>query len=279
LPTAFAQIPMAVADVTTGGSSGTRADGLRLLNQHPDLVGLARVAENPSPMVTPLTMGLAAADAVGRNPRFPSVRRLLVLFGVPGLMAVLAGAVVLGCGLRRGPLRAAQGGCVLAAVWLVVAAVAPVSPGRPSLVGEARASVDASHRVQSVAGPAAVQSLQTDLALLQNIYADVVPAVQAAATSSGHTLTNAQAGRIIMADPRLVELQRFVTGLSALYGAGVLAVQASAANQGVAQMTGPLLVLPAVAIILALALVALAWVTPVRSGRIHRPPEVAAALT
>jgi hypothetical protein len=187
-------------------------------------------------------------------------------------MAMAGGAFAFAAGAKVRPRRWSQGICWLAAGWLIVATAAPVLPSGRSVVGEARASADASRTFPGgLRGPAAARSLQTDLALLQNVYADVVPAVQAGAVASGRALTNAEAGRLILADPRLPDLQHFLKGLSGLYGAGVLAVQASASNASTTQVSAPLLVLVAMAAILALALLLLpllASAGPTSGGRL-----------
>lgn len=247
LPHALALVPTAMIDgaarARPDAPALTHAGAIELLSQ-PSLLALRQAVQNPGPVAMPLSRALTAADSSTRPARFPSLGLVLALVALPGVIALLAGAVVL-WGARRGP---SPGGwalsttCLVAAAWLIVAGFLPVIPGGHSVWGNAVRGRQQSQQLSTrlapgepaVSSPDAMSAIQGNLNVLQGVYADIVPAIQAAATSVGGSLSDSAAVSVIGTDPRLAPLRQLIVGLSGIYGAGILALQAAASNQAAA---------------------------------------------
>jgi hypothetical protein len=272
-------VPQAMIDgAATADPKATplTTDQVSALLSKPDLVVLHSAILNPAPVASPLSRALSAAGSSAHPFRFPSVPLLLAVFAFPGIVAIGAGVAIL---LRSAPQRRrrllAPAVCLGAALWLVGATFVPVTGGASiwstSMRGRdvsAQLSVRLAPGQPAVSSPEATTALQAALNLLQGIYTDIVPAIQAAATSVGGQLSAAAAAAVLTTDPRLLPVRELLTSLSTIYGAGILSLQAIAAAQSGARSRQASIVLPVVGLLLAvvLALAALwVWVaTPLR---------------
>jgi hypothetical protein len=268
LPTALALVPTAMIDgaalAKPKAPALTQAGAIQLLSQ-PDLLALRQAVQDPGPLATPLSRALTAADSSTRPARFPGVGLLLVLFALPGIIALAAGAIVLvgGGGAPSGVRRVIPTACLLGAAWLIVASFLPVLPGGRSVWTNAlrgrQESAQLSTRLApgepAVSSPGATTTMQANLNVLQGVYADIVPAIQAAATSVGGTLADSDAVSVIANDPRLAPLRQLILGLSGIYGAGILSVQAAVSAEEAAPSRQASTYLPLVGAPLALVLI------------------------
>jgi hypothetical protein len=267
LPQALALVPAAMIDgaalAKPQAPALTQAGAIQLLSQ-PSLLALRQAVQDPGPLATPLSRALTAADSSTRPARFPSIGLLLVLFGLPGVVALMAGALLLLSGPGRpSPVpRILPTACLLAAVWLIVTAFLPIIPGGRSVWSNALRGRQESHQLSiplgpgepAVSSPGATTTMQANLNVLQGVYADIVPAIEAGATSVGGTLSDSDAVSVIGTDARLAPLKQLILGLSGIYGAGILSVQAAASAEATAPSRHASTYLPLVGVPLALVL-------------------------
>ena len=230
LPAALASVPTAVVDAARTGRHPvvtTPAQAMSLLAGHAELAALTAASRNPAALAGDLTNRLAAAGRSPEPPPAPSVPFLLLTTGAPGCVATAAGlALALAIAMGRPPPRRAMRR--LPAVVAVVAIGALFLPALPG-----GSSVWAAAGSAPTPGPGsstAASAVGADLTSLQTVYGEIVPAVQLGAATSGKGLSAGQAVGVILADPRLVPLQRLIVGLPNLYGAGVLAMKAATAT-------------------------------------------------
>jgi hypothetical protein len=249
LPDALRQVTLAMADAAGSGAStplSTTKAG-ELLFEHPELTQLLKAVERPEATAQPLAQGLAtptrASAGVGLLPTLP----LVFFFVLPGALAV-----GLGLTLRRRADTTPTGRlvpalCLTAALVVLVGVAAPVDGG--TAPWHALSGAGASGQ-----GTESVGAVQNDLATLEQVYDDIVPALQIAGAAGRQVLTPQAAVATLAQSPRLADLNRFVTNFDQLYGAGILISQESAANASSPVTPGAMRWLEVTAIVTALLL-------------------------
>ncbi len=283
LPRALSLVPTAMIDgaalAKPQAPALTSAGAIQLLSQ-PSLLALRQAVQDPGPLATPLSRALTAADSSTRPARFPSVAACCSCCSAcPGSLP-----------WPRAPSswRAAgapRPGCIACCRWPACwrrrgsswPAFLPVIPGGRSVWSNALQGRQESQQLSvrlapgepAVSSPGATTTMQANLNVLQGVYADIVPAIEAAATSVGGTLGDSDAVSVIGTDARLAPLRQLILGLSGIYGAGILSVQAAASAEAAAPSRHASTYLPLVGAPLALALIGAALLAvPPRS----RPP-------
>jgi len=263
LTTALPLVPIAIADGAAAAHAPamTQQQALTMLGQRPDLSALSGAVRDPVALEAPLVGALAAADHPGQELRFPPLWFVLVLLGIPGLLAVEAGGVMLTGGLTGDRRRVARAVSAAGGAVAIAAILLPVLPGARSAWTLATAASRAAPLTAggpAVGSPRATQLIETDLAVIQTVYGEIVPAVQDGALTGHVALDDTQATQVVIGDARLGPLQQLLTGLPALYGAGILATQASAGSTATSTRRAvsvlPVLVLVPAAFVLLLAI-------------------------
>jgi hypothetical protein len=255
LTTALPLVPSAIADgaAAVHAPAMSRAQALRLLAGRSDLSALSGAVADPAALEAPLVGALGAADHPQRQVQLPPLWFLLVLLGAPGLIAVETGVLMLKGGLTGGHLRLARAAAATGGAVAIAAVLLPILPGGrsawtlASVASRARQATPLMAGGPAVGSPRATELIETDLAVIQTVYGEIVPAVEDGALTGHVALDDAQAAQVIAADPRLESLQQLLTGLPALYGSGILATEASASST-----PGPILRVASVLPVLAL---------------------------
>jgi hypothetical protein len=217
LPRALSQVPAAMVDAARS-KSGTpldRAQAIGLLSAHPELAALYGAVEAPHAIAGPLARGLGSPTQSVGAPTL-GLGDLLIFFGVPGLLLVLVGMLLRTRAAT--PLPGVGLVMVLVAGALVLTGVfAPLDNGTSVWSGAASATRGT--------GTVTAQSVEQSLARLQQVYDDIVPALQTAGAAGRQVLDPQSAAQRIATDRHLGALNQFVTNFSALYGAGILITQ------------------------------------------------------
>jgi hypothetical protein len=225
LPEAFREVPTAMADAahSASGSPLSRTHASELLFEHPELGQLLKAIERPDALTSPLARGLAAQNASRNHQLLIPDTSLLAFFVVPGV--VLIG---LGLALRTRPRslragRAVPWVCVLAGVAVLVGLLVPGGSAPAPWHAFARAPVASDADINTGV-------IQDRLATLEQVYDDVVPALQIAGAAGRQVLDPQSAVAVLSGNTHLVALDHFVTNFNSLYGAGVLISQQSASS-------------------------------------------------
>jgi hypothetical protein len=125
-------------------------------------------------------------------------------------------------GKRGGSGRWTSPLCLVAGVAVLIGTFVPIDSGASPW--SAASGSGGAH------APVSASSVQADLSTLEQVYDDVVPALQNAG-AAGHQVIDPEAAvQLLASDPRTRALSRFVTNFSALYGIGVLLTQRAASS-------------------------------------------------
>ncbi len=222
LPQALREVPDAMVDAATSsaGSALSRTEASELLFEHPELGPLLRAVERPRATASPLS-SLLSKPASNSGPGLISTASTIVFFVLPGLVAVGLG---LALRTRRGEgqrTRSAAVTCVVAGSLVLVGLLLPIGGGEAPLHAIGGGTTGAPSVVSA-------SDVQGALATLEQVYDDVVPALQIAGAAGRIALDPQTAVAVLGADPPLEALNHFVTDFNALYGAGVLITQQAA---------------------------------------------------
>jgi hypothetical protein len=224
LPQALAEVPSAMVDAarSSAGSPLTRTSASELLFEHPELGALLRAIERPGATTTPLS-SLLSTSTPRRGPPLLSTGAVVVVFVLPGLMLIALGLVLRS---RRGARWVTWGvpaTCLAAGALLVVGLLVPDDGGTAPI-----------HALGGVAAaapsPVSAGDVQTALSTLEQVYDDVVPALQIAGAAGRVVLDPQSAVAVLSTDHHLGALDDFVTNFTALYGVGVLVTQQAASR-------------------------------------------------
>lgn len=224
LPQAFREVPSAMVDAahSPAGQSLSRTQASELLFEHPELGQLLKAIERPAATVAPLSTLLS--DRPPRSgPLLLSTWLVVVFFGIPGLLAITLGLALRSRRGVRWVNRAVPVTCLVAGALLAVGLLVPDDGGTAPIhvLGGFSAAAP------STVGAAAVQDT---LATLEQVYDDVVPALQVAGAAGRVVLDPQSAVGILGKDSHLRALDTFVTNFNALYGVGVLVTQQAASR-------------------------------------------------
>jgi hypothetical protein len=224
LPRALREVPDAMSDAarSKAGSPLSRTRAAELLFEYPQLSPLLKAVEHPTEVADSLELGLQPASGSNQVPLVP-LDEALLFFVVPGVLAVALGTALRS--RRRWPIaqRIAPLVCVFAVLVVIAGIFAPIDNGvAPWNVVTDGALSSSNH--------ASTSTLEYDLAQLEVVYDDIVPALQYAG-AVGHQVLNPQSAVQVLVDyPHLSALSGFVTDFSTLYGVGVLISQQAAGS-------------------------------------------------
>jgi hypothetical protein len=224
LPQAMREVPDAMVDAARAdrGDPLDRTRASEILFEHPELSPLLKAVEHPTVVADSLAGGLRPVKAQTEVPLLP-LGSTLLFFVVPGVLAVLLGAALRSRRLWSGAQRLAAALCLVAALVVLTGMFAPIDSGLAPWKALTQATGQG-------AMPVSTSILQGDLSQLEEVYDDVVPALQYAG-AVGHQVLNPEAAvQVLGESPHLAALNRFVTDFSALYGVGVLITQQQAGS-------------------------------------------------
>jgi hypothetical protein len=226
LPQALAEIPAAMVDASRSpaGTQLTRTQASELLFEHPELGQLLRAVEKPDVIAAPLTDGLTARTSSPAGPPLLPTKSLVLFFIVPGVLSVGLGLVLRSRRWSPTAVRVAPLAALVAGAVVLVGLFAPGDGGPAPWRAIAGAAAN-SRPVVNVA------EVQNHLSTLEQVYDDVVPALQIAGAAGHQVLSPQSAAAVLSGNTRLVDLDRFVTDFNALYGTGILISQEAASSQ------------------------------------------------
>jgi hypothetical protein len=223
LPKALREVPYAMVDAarSKGVSPLSRTQAGELLFEHPELTPLLRAVEHPTAVADSLARGLGAPETA-EVPLVP-LGIALLFFVAPGVLAVALGATLRSRRLWSGAQRLAPALCLVAGLVVVIGTLVPIDNGVAPSKGITQGASQGANDVDA-------SVLQGDLSQLEQVYDDIVPALQYAGAMGHQVLDPESAVQVLVDDPHLSDLNGFVTNFSKLYGVGVLVTQEAAGS-------------------------------------------------
>jgi len=218
VPQALREVPVAMA--AASGSALTRTQAGEILFEHPELGALLRAIEHPGSVTGPLAEGLFPSAAQQSGEPLLPVGTLLLFFVGPGVVAIGLGLALRSRKWADGAMRVAPVVGVIAGLVVFSGVVAPIDHGTAAWHALDQTSAASRSVVNS-------NVVEADLGTLEQVYDDVVPALQLAG-AAGRQVLDPQSAVAVLSAHDLASLDRFVTDFNRLYGAGVLISQQAA---------------------------------------------------